>query len=278
MTGPGEAQVLALGAFAGLTIFVGLGFGLRRESRRSTRAFLSALAAGILLFLFYDVLQNASAQINPLIPAQGGSNGPLATAYIALLLAGWSVGFLSLGLFERSYLGRLRTRSGAPRPPSPPAQSEIGVDPLALSTMIAIGIGLHNFSEGLAIGTAYTAGAIATGTVLVVGFAAHNSTEGFGILGPGLLASRRYSGLRLLALGLVGGGPTLLGTAVGSALYSAPLSILFYGLAAGAIIYVVLEMIRPMMVRETRSFAWLGVVVGFVLGFATEAIVTFAGG
>jgi zinc transporter, ZIP family len=277
VSGPTEWQILGLGAFAGFTIFLGLIYGLRRTSSGSARAFLSALAAGILLFLFYDVLKNANELINPLIPAQGGSNGLLAIGYILVLLIGWSVGFLSLGVFERAYLARLARDTASLSPIRPSGSTGFDLDPLAVSTMIAVGIGLHNFSEGLAIGTAYAGGAVAAGTVLVIGFASHNSTEGFGILGPGLIAARRYSGLRLLVLGFVGGGPTFLGTAVGSVFYSDPLSILFYGLAAGAIIYVVLEMIRPMMARETRSFAWLGVVVGFVLGVATDAIVTFGG-
>jgi zinc transporter, ZIP family len=277
VTGPSEWQVLALGAFAGFTIFLGLAFGLRRGASGGTRAFLSALAGGILLFLFYDVLKNANEIINPLIPAQGGSNGTLALAYVVVLLVGWSVGFLSLAVFERAYYGRLAHRSPSSPDGGDPGKGRFEVDPLAISMMIAIGIGLHNFSEGLAIGTAYAGGAVAAGTVLVVGFAAHNSTEGFGILGPGLMAARRYSGRRLIALGLVGGGPTFLGTMVGSVVYSDPLSVLFYGLAAGAIIYVVLEMVRPMMVLATRSYAWIGVVIGFILGFATDVIVTFGG-
>lgn len=278
VSGPAEWQVLALGAFAGFTIFLGLAIGLRRGFLGSTRAFLSALAGGILLFLFYDVLKNANDLIDPLIPAQGGTNGLLAVEYIAILLLGWSVGFLSLAAFERAYYARIAR--AAPTPPASaagPGEPRALIDPLAVSMMIAIGIGLHNFSEGLAIGTAFAGGAVAAGTVLVVGFAAHNSTEGFGILGPGLMAARPYTGSRLLLLGLVGGGPTFLGTAVGSVLYSDPLSILFYGLAAGAIIYVVLEMVRPMMVVSTKSYAWMGIVLGFILGFATDAVVTFGG-
>ncbi len=277
VAGPSEWEIIGLGAFAGFTIFLGLVYGLRRGSSNSTRAFLSALAAGILLFLFFDVLKNANELIDPLIPAQGGSNGGLAVAYIGILLVGWSVGFLSLALFERVYLARVRSSAGSENPPPTSRPSGFGIDPLAISTMIAIGIGLHNFSEGLAIGMAFAGGAVAAGTVLVVGFAAHNSTEGFGILGPGLLAARRYSGPRLVALGLVGGGPTFLGTVVGSVFTSDPLSVLFYGLAAGAIVYVVLQMIQPMMARDTRSFAWMGVVIGFILGFATDALVTFGG-
>ncbi|MCI4318872.1 MAG: zinc permease [Thermoplasmata archaeon] len=277
MAGPAEWQILGLGAFAGFTIFLGLVFGLRRQFSPATRVFLSALAAGILLFLFYDVLKNANEIITPLVPTHGGGNGPLAVAYIAILLVGWSAGFLSLGLFERLYMARLHRRPLAVGAALHAGPDAFEIDPLAVSVMIAVGIGLHNFSEGLAIGTAYAGGAVAAGSVLVIGFAAHNSTEGFGILGPGLVAARPYSARRLLALGVVGGSPTFLGTLVGSVFYSGLLSVLFYGLAAGAIVYVVLEMIRPMMMRETRSFAWFGVVFGFILGFVTDAIVTFGG-
>lgn len=278
MTGsPSEWQILGLGAFAGLTIFLGLAVGLRRTLSPAVRAFLSAFAAGILLFLFFDVLQNANAGIEAQIPAQGGGDGTLAVAYLAILLVGWSVGFLSLGAFEKLYVRRLRSAPGAAPAPAAGGGASFAIDALAVSTMIAIGIGCHNFSEGLAIGTAYAGGAITAGTVLAIGFATHNATEGFGILGPGLLAGRRYSVRRLGALGLVGGGPTLLGTVVGSVFYSEPLSILFYGLAAGAIIYVVLEMIRPMMGAATRTAAWFGIVFGFILGVVTDALVSFGG-
>jgi len=276
MVTPSEWQILGLGAFAGFTIYVGLVVGLRRSWGRSSRAFLSALAAGILLFLFYDVLKNANESISAQIPADGGGNGTLAVVYVVILLVGWTVGFLSLGLFERVYRRRLRNEAPVEATDDRGA-SRFSVDALTVSTMIAVGIGLHNFSEGLAIGTAYAGGAISAGTVLVIGFATHNSTEGFGILGPGLLANRTYSVRRLLALGLVGGGPTFLGTMVGSVVYSDPLSILFFGLAAGAIIYVVLEMIRPMMAPDTRTAVWFGVVLGFILGVITDTIVTFGG-
>ena len=276
MTGsPSEWQILGLGAFAGFTIFLGLLVGLRRSLSSGVRAFLSAFAAGILLFLFFDVLKNANEGIAAEIPAQGGGDGTLAVVYLAILLVGWSVGFLSLGAFEKAYMRRVRPSPAAT--PTDGSGRPFAIDALAVSTMIAIGIGCHNFSEGLAIGTAYAGGAIAAGTVLAIGFATHNATEGFGILGPGLLAGRRYSVRRLGALGLVGGGPTFLGTVVGSVFYSEPLSILFYGLAAGAIIYVVLEMIRPMMGAATRTAAWFGIVLGFVVGVVTDAIVSFGG-
>ena len=273
---PSEWQILGLGAFVGLTIFLGLPFGLRGGGSTRIRAFLSALAAGILLFLFFDVLSNAHGLVVAEIPAQGGSNGTLAVAYLALLLIGWVVGFLSLAAFEVVYARRFvqpTLRAG-----SSGSAAHGSIDPMVISTMIAVGIGLHNFSEGLAIGAAYAGGAIAAGAGLVIGFAAHNCTEGFGILGPGLMAGRNFSARRLLALGAVGGGPTFIGTLVGSVLYSAGLSVLFFGLAAGAIIYVVLQMVRPLMVPATRSTVWFGVVVGMSLGFVTDLVVSFGGG
>ena len=282
VAGPSELQVIGLGAIAGFTIFLGLLIGLGGSLANRTRAFLSALAAGILMFLFFDVLANAHEIIGAQIPGSGGGNGTLAILYTIVLLTGWAVGFLSLATFEKVYVRRIakRSRESAERVETVAegmTTPSFTLDPLTVSTMIAIGIGLHNFSEGLAIGTAYAGGAIAAGTVLVIGFGAHNATEGFGILGPGLLASRRYSGGRLFALGLLGGGPTFLGTIVGSVFYSDPLSILFYGLAAGAIIYVVLEMVRPMLAPATKEAAWIGVVIGFMLGIATDLVVSFGG-
>ena len=277
MSGPAEWQILLLGAFAGLTIFLGLFVGFRHVRSNVLRALLSSVAAGILLFLFFDVMKNADASIAAQIPAQGGGSGTLAVAYTIILLVGWTVGFLSLAAFEKVYAERVLAPARRKDLAEPPPAA-LTLDPILISTMIAVGIGLHNFSEGLAIGAAYAGGAVAVGTVLVIGFAAHNSTEGFGILGPGLMAGRRYSARRLLALGAVGGGPTLLGTVVGSVLFSTALSVLFFGLAAGAIVYVVLQMVRPLLAPATRTTVWYGVVTGFVLGVVTDTIVSFGGG
>src|SRR5208283_4411376 len=101
-----------------------------------------------------------------------------------------------------------------------------------------IGIGAHNFSEGLAIGQSYASGAIGLALILIIGFAAHNATEGFGIAGPLTGLSKRPS-LRFLAVtGLVGGGPTFLGTVLGSLWSSTLVYILFLAIAGGALIYV----------------------------------------
>lgn len=265
----GEVQILALGAFAGLTIYVGMPVARARHLSDRTRAVLGAIAVGILLFLFFDVLNNASTLLTAPI-----RSAPLTTVLYAVLLSvGFGAGTLLLVLFETRFTQYLRSKAST-------GTSEAGVplDPLHVSTLIAVGIGLHNFAEGLAIGAAFASGIVSLAIVLVVGFAIHNSTEGFGILGPGLLGRRQYSWRRVGALGLVGGGPTFLGTAVGSLAGIEPaVSVLFYGLAAGAILYVVLQMSRPMLAPASRVAATVGVVVGFILGFATDMVVTFGG-
>src|SRR5207302_3148662 len=104
---------------------------------------------------------------------------------------------------------------------------------------IAAAIGIHNFAEGLAIGVSARAGAISLATVLIIGFALHNATEGFGIVGPlgDVCPSWRWIGLA----GLIGGGPTFLGSLVGYSVTSQPLELAFYAAAGGAILYVIGE-------------------------------------
>jgi len=271
MTGPSELEIIGLGAFAGFTIYLGMIFVRAGGLTSRTRAALSAVAAGILLFIFYDVLANANEIVTGAIAV--GDRGQFVE-YAAILVAGLTVGVVGLLAFEEAFMRRIRAQADRPDASERPAS----LDPKSLATMIAVGIGFHNFSEGLAIGASFAAGALSLGTVLVIGFALHNSTEGFGILGPALNSGSRFSVMRLLALGLVGGGPTLLGTVVGSVVTSDPLSILFFALAAGAILYVVLQITRPLLVAATRSVATVGLLIGFVLGYATDLVIKVGGG
>ena len=129
---------------------------------------------------------------------------------------------------------------------------------------IAVAIGLHNFAEGLAIGVSARSGAIGLATVLIIGFGLHNATEGFGIVGP--LGGIRPSWRWIIAAGLIGGGPTFLGTIVGYQVNSTPLELAFYAVAGGAIIYVIGEIWAATRRYGHRTLALNMLALGFILG------------
>jgi ZIP family zinc transporter len=141
---------------------------------------------------------------------------------------------------------------------------------------IATGIGLHNFSEGLAIGQTARAGEVSLALLLVIGFALHNGTEGFGIVGPLAATGERASWKWLAMAGLIAGGPTFLGTIVGTLFTSQLLFVAFLALAAGAILYVIGEMFNAGRRLGWEITLW-GVFVGFAIGLATELVVVAAG-
>jgi zinc transporter, ZIP family len=142
--------------------------------------------------------------------------------------------------------------------------------------VIAVAIGLHNFAEGLAIGVSARSGEIGLATVLIIGFALHNATEGFGIVGP--LGSVTPSWRWLALAGLIGGGPTFLGSMLGYAVTSEPLELAFYALAGGAILYVIGEIWNGMRRYGHREIGLLMVSAGFIVGVLTDLIVTYGGG
>ena len=147
---------------------------------------------------------------------------------------------------------------------------------LQLGMTIATAIGLHNFAEGLAIGVSASTGEIALATVLIIGFGLHNATEGFGIVGP--LGSVRPSWTWLGVAGLVGGGPVFLGALIGYNVTSQPLELAFYGLSGGAILYVIGEVWNGMRRYGHRELALWLLSAGFLCGVVTDLIVVYGGG
>ena len=147
---------------------------------------------------------------------------------------------------------------------------------LRTSLTIAAAIGVHNFAEGLAIGVSARAGAISLATVLIVGFGLHNATEGFGIVGP--LGDVKPSWGWLGLVGLIGGAPTFIGTMVGYAVTSHPLELAFYALAGGAIIYVIGEIWNGMRRYGYRELGLLMLSAGFLVGVLTDLLITYGGG
>ncbi|MGC2373278.1 MAG: ZIP family metal transporter, partial [Solirubrobacteraceae bacterium] len=157
------------------------------------------------------------------------------------------------------------------------AEAEVEARRRTLHTgmVIAIAIGLHNFAEGLAIGVSAKTGAIGLATVLIIGFGLHNATEGFGIVGP--LGKVRPSWKWLGLAGLVAGGPTFLGTLVGYQVDSSPLELLFYALAGGAVLYVIGEIWTGMRRYGHRTLGLYMLSAGFLVGVATDLVVTYGG-
>ncbi len=276
------AQILLLGAIAGGTIFLGLPVGRMRNLSRTTRVALSALATGILVFLLWDVLTGA---VDPIVAALDARHWGRFSWLAALGLAGFALGLMSLVHYAEWMRTRSHRRASALVGPGAAAVDEFAnrtwLDDLTpgkqLALLIAIGIGVHNFGEGLAIGQAAAASRIGLAVTLIIGFGLHNATEGFGICGPVSGEGTRPSWGFLGLMGLIGGGPTFLGTVLGQAWSSEALAVVFFAVAAGSILYVVQELLAVNRgYGHPRLVTWL-VFVGVALGFATDFVVTAAG-
>jgi zinc transporter, ZIP family len=284
------AQTVLLGALAGFTIFLGLPAGRIRLLSDRSRVGLAMFSVGILAFIFVDVLEHGLGILDGTLDKFKDHNvsfGHLA-ALTLLLIVGFGLGSAGLGILER----RLRPKARA-FPPiaggstatafSPDEAAQIASEAdiarrraLQTGVVIAVAIGLHNFAEGLAIGVSARSGAVSLATVLIVGFALHNATEGFGIVGPlgSVMPSWRWLGL----VGLIGGGPTFLGSMLGYQVTSEPLELGFYAVAAGAILYVIGEIWQGMRRYGYRELGLLLLTAGFAAGIITDLVVAYGGG
>jgi ZIP family zinc transporter len=284
------AQTVALGALAGFTIYLGLPVGRLQLLGPRARVALAMFSVGVLAFIFVDVLSNGLSIVNDALV--GVKHHHESVAYliwlVVLLGGGFAAGSAGLAVIERSLrpVGR-RTppmAGGAEAAALNPAEAEaLGreVDAarrraLRTGLTIAAAIGVHNFAEGLAIGVSARAGAISLATVLIIGFALHNATEGFGIVGP--LGEVKPSWRWLGIAGLIGGGPTFLGSIVGYGVTSHPLELAFYAAAGGAILYVIGEVWNGMRRYGYRELGLVMVTAGFVIGVLTDLIVAYGGG
>ncbi len=257
-------MTVILGAIAGFTIFLGLPIARARSLRPSTIALLNALAIGILLYLVIEIAQNAITPILLQLNAWHAGSAVFPAALIAVFVIGLLLGLVGLG-------------SGAQMMAFRAARATSADHPIVLASLIAIGIGAHNFGEGLAIGASAASGATAVALALIVGFGLHNATEGFGVAAP-LVGRVVPSWGQILIAGLVAGGPTFLGTVVGYAFNSPVLSVLFLAIAIGALVFVIGEMWSVLRRTGLTAAATSIMTLGFLLAFATEIYLDLNGG
>lgn len=283
------AETLLLAAIAGSTIFLGLPLARLRMSPR-TRVVIAMFSVGILAFLLVDVLAHGYEEAEGAVEAFGEDEGSLghAVALTTLLLGGFTLGSFGIGLLER----KIRSAGPDRLPPMAGGSTDaltvedsqgltLQVDEAATQALrtglfIAAAIGLHNFAEGLAIGVSAGTGEIALATVLVIGFALHNATEGFGIIGPlgNVQPTWRWLGLA----GLIAGLPVVIGASIGYSVDSEALEIAFFGLAGGAILFVIGEVWHGVRRYGYKELGLLMLAVGFSAGILTDFVIAYAGG
>ena len=299
-------QLLLLGAIAGFTIFLGIPIAGLQNLSLKKRGFLNAFAIGILVFLIIDVFSHAWESTEEAAKDVVAGKAPLSSAIVSLvaMFGGLGIGLLGLTWYESKYMKKMpivRPESSFAKEISGNVVATGGeetrvsradgrnnqqhhqllqqqeVNLYKLSLMIAIGIGVHNFSEGLAIGQSYVSGAIALAVLLIIGFGIHNATEGFGIAGPLTGLARRPKIRFLILVGLIGGAPTFVGTLLGSLWSSNIASILFLSVAGGALIYVSMLMYNSGRKQTTNSVLMVGIFVGLFAGFITDLMIAISG-
>jgi ZIP family zinc transporter len=257
-------QTAVLGALAGFTIYIGLPVARLGPWTRTVQNVLSTLAIGILGFLVLDILSKAEAAIDEAFrtATTSGQWGMFGTLALMLVL-GLVLGLIGLVTYRRA-AARRRPPVGMPR-----AQQ--------LVLIIAAALGLHNLTEGLVLGQAASSGAIGFAIILVVGFGIHNITEGFVVAAPMAVTRDAPSWSFLGVVGLIAGGPTLLGTLIGYRVTSTPASVFCLALAAGALFYVIGDMLALAWRFGQHLISVWGLVVGFLAAYAIELLLTIAG-
>ena len=274
---------------------------IRSMSRNKYNFFLS-LTAGLLVFLGIDALiesnEIAIENVSPIFNSQMLIVIVTAISFIALLYASEKLTqraikksissaaetTTSSSSTYSSYSDSTAANSSHTRSQVNQQQSQL-VKPLAISLMIAIGIGLHNFGEGLAIGAAVLLGEVALSTFLIVGFTLHNTTEGLAIVAP-LAKSRKLMLRRLVLMGMIAGAPTIAGAWIGGFLYSPIATIIFLSIGAGAIFQVVYSIgswvLRPVdnndnyknkRIVSVNIFTIAGFAIGMIIMYATGLLV-----
>ena len=253
MDGHNAWQLLGLGSIAGvIPIYAGIAAALlaQKIASRSCEGFLTGISTGILVYLFFDLMHEAVEQTTAQDPVSW-------LAFLGSVL----IGFLGLVALEQQLQGRNRSESSTN---------------LFLPYMISMGLGLHNLGEGLAIGASYAQGAWTLSGLLVGGFALHNGTEGFAIVASAGKSKLPFK--ESVLMGLVAGAPTCLGAVFSGLVVSPYLTITFYALAAGSLLYVIFSLITIFYTATRRMQTASGVFAGMSLMYVTAMILTLVTG
>lgn len=244
------AGVLAA-AIAGATIFLGLPIARLSGASERLRAVLSSVAAGVLLFLVIEVGHEAVEQVEASV-----QDGSAATALqrASLFVVGFTAGLIGLAWLEQRHVHTNTNGAGV----------------MDVATLIAVGIGLHSFALGLAIGQSFAGGTAQLGASLLLGFALHNATEGFGI--AGILVGREVSWWRLAVLGMIASLPTVVGAGLGGMWVNTSVELLCLSLATGSLVYVARELLRLRSHALGGVAGMTAITAGFLLGLAAELV------
>ena len=241
-------ELMGLGAVAGIVpIYWGIGsaFFICHLINRPWERFLTGVAIGVLVYLFLDLMHEAVELASPKNVLSWG-----------VFLGSFLLGFVGLVAIEQRQQGRYRMEPSK----------------LFLPYMIALGMGLHNLGEGLAIGASYAHQEWILSAELMLGFALHNGTEGFPIIGA--TGSMKPGSKDAFLMGMLAGLPTCVGALISGFTVSPYLSIIFYALAAGSLLYVVFSLVTIFYTASRRQHCALGIVTGISLMYLTAMIVT----
>lgn len=243
-----------MGAYVGIIpIFLGfLWLPILRKIGEKSISFLVALTVGVLAFLGMDTILEG-LELSEKVPSVFHG--------VPLFMMAIGIGYFGIVGIEALF------KKGKGR---------ISSSGLLLPYMIALGIGIHNMGEGLAIGSAFVLGEVTLGTLLILGFTVHNVTEGIAILAPG--AKQKINWVHLILMGLLAGAPTVFGGMIGGFVYSPVLATIFFGIATGAILQVIVEcwsLIRGDRLATKLQAApnWIGLAAGFLLMYLTALFV-----